>query len=266
MIGILAAVWKHPAAQYCGSIQRATRDFCPQPELADLGSSGFGHSWETLLNWDGGLPGTTTTHRCFKSHWPSRDFVLEPTTSDASNKYIYVLRNPLDQMISHWHQVWGMGFHYGTEQYERLEDGWPVFVRDWLDGYVEMGSWFDHVAGWYQKNDVLLVRYEELQAEPEKTIRRVAEFVGGSLVLESDMERVLNLTSWEAMRATDAADYGLQFLRWMGVLRSHHIRQGGSRQRLLQLNESHVQEMEQKYATILQPLGFPRSWVFPDDE
>jgi hypothetical protein len=55
------------------------------------------------------------------------------------------LRNAQDQIISHWNQVWGMGFHYGTENI-KFEEGWDDFVQYWLDGNVENGQYFGHVA------------------------------------------------------------------------------------------------------------------------
>ena len=52
-IGILAALWDHPAAVHAGNIQKMTRTFCPQPELPDLGygDDGFGHSVSELNDW-----------------------------------------------------------------------------------------------------------------------------------------------------------------------------------------------------------------------
>ena len=130
-----------------------TRNFCPQPELPDLGwgDDGFGHDWATLAQWPRIQRGSSS-YRCFKSHWPSRDFVVpNEKETEASPKFLYVLRTAQAQMISHWHQVWGMGFHYNTTHHSTVAggEGWNNFVQDWLDGNVDSGSWFDHVAGWY---------------------------------------------------------------------------------------------------------------------
>ena len=104
-IGILAALYGHPGAQYAGHMQKTTLTFAPHPELLDLGwgATGFGHSIDTLNTWP--------RPRFFESHWPSRDHAA----SNGKSKFIYVLRNAQDQLVSHWHQVWGMGWHYGTE-------------------------------------------------------------------------------------------------------------------------------------------------------
>lgn len=259
-IGILAALWEHPAAHFCGSIQRTTRQFCPQPELPDLGwgDDGFGHSLDTLREWP-----QTNGRRCFKSHWPSRDF-LAPVASRTS-KYIYVMRNAHDQMISHWNQVWGMGFHYGTENRTFL-GGWETFVDDWMTGSVECGKWFDHVAGWYQRSQedpatVLFLRYDELKRNTPNVIRKIANHVGMDLKDSSIVSRVMNLTSFERMKQTDESDAGLQFMRWLGVLRTSHIRRGETASGELELSSRHLETLNREYSLKLGPLGVPKDWV-----
>lgn len=259
-IGILAALYKHPAAQYSGDLQKTTRRFCPQPELPDLGwgDDGFGHSVEELNAW--------SSPRCFKSHWPSRDFVASQKENGNTSKFVYVMRNAKDQMISHWNQVWGMGFHYGTTERD-FYGGWDSFVQDWLDGNVENGKWFDHVAGWYARSqeepaNVLLVRYEELKLNPDKAIRKIATFLDHPQPTEIEMNNILDLTSFDRMKAADDKDIMLQFMRWLGVIRKHHIRQGEMKNNEFLLSKQHLKKMEEEYELKLKPLGIPKEWVF----
>lgn len=254
-IGLLAALTDHPAARYCGNLQKMTRTFCPQPELPDLGwgDDGFGHSMEEL--------DARPSPRYFKSHWPSRDF-LSP---NGKSKFIYVMRKAQDQMISHWNQVWGMGFHYGTTD-RTFEGGWNGFVQDWLAGNVENGSWFDHVAGWYRRskddpNSVLLIRYEQLKTDTESVIRQIADFIGLEQPGDRKMAKVLDLTSFERMKASDDSDAGLQFMRCLGVLRKRHIRQGEIESGELPLTQKQREALEHGYKVKLKPLGVPRDWV-----
>lgn len=273
MIGIYASLIGHPASEYCGNLQKTTRTFCPQPELPDLGwgDNGFGHSIQELNDWP-------TKPRCFKSHWPNQDFMLgnnkdnnttTATNGSKSSKFIYVMRNAKDQMISHWNQVWGMGFHYGTTDRD-FHNGWPIFVQDWLDGNVENGQWFDHVAGWYSRSQqdpehVLIIRYEDLKMNIDTTIQKVVNFLDLPQPSENEMTKILHLTSFEIMRKADENDIGLQFMRWLGVLRKHHIRQGetgGDTE--LKLTQEQQRAMEKAYEDKLKPLGMPREWVFLD--
>ena len=250
-IGILAALFGHEAAQYAGHLQKTTRNFCPQPELPDLGwgDDGFGHSIEELNAWP--------SPRCFKTHWPSKDHVA----SNGKSKFIYVMRNAQDQMTSHWNQVWGMGFHYGTENMT-FHGGWDGFVDDWLNGDVENGQWFDHVASWYIRRndpDVLFLRFEDLKADPHAVIGRIADFVA---ITDKNIDDVVDITSFANMRKADENDMGLKFMRWLGVLRKKHIRQGNVGSGASRFNSAQLAAMEVMYNKKLKPLGMPRDWVF----
>jgi hypothetical protein len=63
----------------------------------------------------------------------------------------------------------------------------PQFVRGQLDGY---GTWKDHIRSWTTDRDptadVLVIRYEDMRAEPEKHLRMAAEFAG----IEASEERI----------------------------------------------------------------------------
>lgn len=257
-IGILASLYKHPAAEYSGNLQKTTRTFCPHPELPDLGfgDDGFGHSMQELNEWP--------SPRCFKSHWPNQDFMIH-----NRGKYVYVMRNARDQMISHWNQVWGMGFHYGTTDMT-FEGGWSTFVNDWLDGNMENGKWVDHVAGWYERslNDpehVMVVRYEDLKANTESMIQKIATFSGVGEISQEHLEAVLQQTSFAEMKKADENDMGLQFMRFLGVLRKHHIRKGetGGASELV-LSKEQLGTLKKEYEVKLKPLGIPWEWVFQE--
>jgi len=258
-IGILAALWKHPAADYAGSLQKVTRNFCPQPELPDLGwgDDGFGHSIRELNDWSKGAP-----HRCFKSHWPSKDHVV----SDGKSKFIYVMRNAQDQMTSMWNQVYGMGFHYGTENMT-FEGGWDGFVEDWMNGDVENGQYFDHVASWYSRKDdpdVLFVRFEDLKRDALDVILQISNFLGTEFLSPEHIQNVTELTRFEKMRQTDEQDYGLRFMRWLGVIRRTHVRKGEVGSGRLMFSTKQLAALELEYEKKLKPLGVPRSWVLLD--
>ena len=208
-IAILAALWDHPAQDYAGHLQRTTRTFCPQPELPDLGwgDDGFGHSLEELDGWtlESELRQEVRNFCCFKLHWPYHNF-RKAKDNQSKGKTLYVMRNPHDVMISHWNQVWGMGYHYGTTDWPfEGPEGWGRFADEWLAGNVENGSWFEHVAGWYQRSkeedsNVLLIRYEELKADLDVSVRHIAAFLGMEARVK-DLERIRTKTdfSWDVM-------------------------------------------------------------------
>lgn len=92
---------------------------------------------------------------------------------------IYVLRNPLDVVVSMTH-------HFGLtvdQAIERLGDDRVASVND--DLYVShiIGSWTTHVSSWASVADrspdnVLIVRYEDLLEKPAKHFAKVAQLIG----------------------------------------------------------------------------------------
>ena len=66
----------------------------------------------------------------------------------------------------------------------------------------------------------------------------------------------------DRMKLADEQDIGLRFMRWLGVLRRAHVRQGevgGSK--LLMFSEEQLAAIESLYREKLQPLGVPREWI-----
>ncbi len=119
----------------------------------------------------------TPSPRAFKSH--ARYGKLP-----RGAKYIYLVRRPEDVAVSAFH-------HYA------LTAGMAGDLGRSLDHFIAdrgpFGSWFRHVASWWPHRhdaNVLWLRYEEIIADLEGTIRRVAAFCGLP-VDEAQMPRVL---------------------------------------------------------------------------
>jgi hypothetical protein len=98
---------------------------------------------------------------------------------------VYLLRDPIDVMMSVW------DFKHLTGE-DRLLDVTPAehgamfqrFCQHWLATggmiYPWAGSWRDNVASWLDQTDLplLVVRYEQLKAQPFDELRRVLGFLG----------------------------------------------------------------------------------------
>jgi hypothetical protein len=131
------------------------------------------------------LPGTL---RVVKSHRNYHDILKGP------GRYIYGVRNGLDVAVSYYH-------------HSRKYVGWnnrPLdeFFHHFLKGQVAYGSWFEHVAGWLRNEDglnVLIVSYEELSADLEAGVKRIADFCGITID-PADMPRILERCSFAFMR------------------------------------------------------------------
>ena len=56
-------------------------------------------------------------------------------------KYIYIIRNPKDVAVSHYHHM----LHFSRLNYT---SDWNTYFELFIKGDVYYGSWFDHVLGW----------------------------------------------------------------------------------------------------------------------
>jgi hypothetical protein len=103
--------------------------------------------------------------RIFKSHLP---YAWLPRGA----RYVYALRDGRDVAISYHHLYRS---HLGSH------DDFPAFFERFLDGRVQYGSWFDHVAHWQAhatRGDVTIVCYEALHADLEGVMCGLNAFCG----------------------------------------------------------------------------------------
>jgi len=104
---------------------------------------------------------------------------------ERANRAIYLLRDPIDVMMS----VWDFKHLLGEEG---LLDASPAdraakfqrFCQQWVTTggliYPWAGSWKDNVSSWLDQTELplLVVRYEKLKAEPFSELRRILDFLG----------------------------------------------------------------------------------------
>jgi hypothetical protein len=133
------------------------------------------------------------TPRVVKSHLAYHEIPKGP------GRYICGIRNGLDVAVSyHYH---ARNYQAGAEQCSLGE-----FFSRFMAGRVPYGSWFEHVAGWLRNKDrlnVLVVTYEELSADLETQVRRIADFCGITID-PAAMPRILERCSFAFMREHDA--------------------------------------------------------------
>ncbi|KAM4825264.1 sulfotransferase 2A1-like [Thomomys bottae] len=127
------------------------------------------------------------------SHLPIQLFPKSFFTSKA--KVIYVTRNPKDVLISGYH-FWSSANL--TKKPESLEQYFEWF----LQGHVPYGSWFDHVRGWMsmkEKENVLVVSYEEMKKDPRNTVEKICQFLGKALE-PAELDLVVENSSFQNMK------------------------------------------------------------------
>ena len=135
----------------------------------------------------GRLPGP---RRIAKTHLPYN------VVPKGCGRYIYVVRDGRDAAVSYYH-------HHRRNGYDK---SFPVFFHEFLSGLDRFGSWFEHVEQWARNRDrlnVLYLKFEEMLADLEGAIRRVAAFCDIP-IREEEMPRILEGCSFDFMRQHEA--------------------------------------------------------------
>jgi hypothetical protein len=104
---------------------------------------------------------------------------------ERASRAVYLLRDPIDVMMSVW------DFKHLTGEDGLLEASpadraalFQRFCQHWVTTggliYPWAGSWKDNVASWLDQGElpVLVVRYEQLKAQPFEELRRILSFLG----------------------------------------------------------------------------------------
>jgi hypothetical protein len=119
--------------------------------------------------------------RYIKTHFP---FTPRIPLLDRASRAVYLLRDPIDVMMSVW------DFKHLTGE-DGLLDATPDqraalfqrFCQHWLGTggaiYPFAGTWRDNVASWLDQTQLplLVVRYDQLKSKPSDELRRVLRFL-----------------------------------------------------------------------------------------
>ncbi|HET7717027.1 MAG TPA: sulfotransferase domain-containing protein [Bauldia sp.] len=119
---------------------------------------------------------------------------------------VYIVRNPLDVAIS-YARFAGAPIDKAIEWMATSGFG---FVRSRFDGHERvreiMGSWSENVASWVDPPHpaVLVVRYEDMLAEPYQVFSRIARHLQIKATRQQIL-RAMELSSFERLRAQESA-------------------------------------------------------------
>lgn len=127
----------------------------------------------------------------------STAFNVELIPAKYTRSAIYVIRNPLDMVLSY-------ARHYGLTQQEAIK-----FVGSSENGnsadetstWQFLGSWSDHVKSWTQGTQfpVLTLRYEEMLANPHESFGQALKFLG--VTPDPDrLDRAVRFSSFDELR------------------------------------------------------------------
>jgi Sulfotransferase domain len=165
-------------------------------QLKSRGSEEFEHINDVIPHFEKFIVPTGKDLHELPAPWVFKSHLAYTWIPKGKGKYIYVVRDGVDVAWSYY------SHHRKYIPFELRGRSFAMFFDSFLKGKVGYGSWFKHVAGWIsnrEKLDLLLVHYEDLIADLEGEVRRVADFCRIPL-LEEDVPKILNHCSLEYMR------------------------------------------------------------------
>jgi hypothetical protein len=160
----------------------------------------------TLVEADHLIPAVDGKSRRFFQQLPRPRIIKSHYPFDSRYKrVIYVVRDPKDVAVSQ--------YHYQIKR-KVLDEGHPVdeFVSRFVAGEVcPYGSWGENVGSWLaarrRSADFLLVRYEDMLANPVSEATRIVGFLG----IDSDpalLEQAIERSSAPRMRNLEKEEAG----------------------------------------------------------
>ena len=137
--------------------------------------------------------------RAFKSHL-LYDLVPGGLPHTSPAKYIYVMRNPKDAIVSFWHHLQNLGEN----------TPWDAYIAKMLSKENLFAGWFTHVLGWWEHRDspnILFVKYEDMKNDPFETARTVGLFIGIESVTDELLQNVIKHSSFSSMKKDSSSNY-----------------------------------------------------------
>ena len=131
---------------------------------------------------------------------------------EKRTKIVYTVRNPKDTLVSFFN-------HHKNIQGYKFNGGFNGHFDLFMEGNMDYGSYFDFVLDWDKlvknppsSNQILMVTFEEMKAEPEKSVKKVAEFLGVQ-VSDKDVEEIVQASSFSKLKAKRSNDVSAKLYR-----------------------------------------------------
>ena len=111
---------------------------------------------------------------------------------------VFMVRNVCDVLVSNY-------FHTTRQRREkrRFDGDLSAFVRDPGQGVAHYARYMNSWAPALRDKSSLVVSYESLSAEPERTAARVLAFLGAGEVAEDALARATGASTFDRMRETE---------------------------------------------------------------
>jgi hypothetical protein len=178
-----------------------------------------------------------------------------------TKKVIFLARDPRDVIVSSYFEMKNRGRLFGDNPYEKhsatFDGSLPEFIQQQRGGFDTLLAYYNIWAhNRHLPQDFLLVRYEDMKADPGGELRRVLDFLGLQAISQTTIDEAVNYASFENMRKMESEG---RFQN--GMLRpadqadrdSYKTRSGKTRGYLDHLSPSEIENLNKKMNEKLEP-------------
>ncbi len=178
-------------------------------------------------------------------------------------RIVYIVRDPRDVAVSNYHWEMKKGSFNDQLAIEK-------FIPKWMesDFWPRLGCWADHVTGWLAtrdgRNSFLIIRYEDLQANPTRELEKVAKL----LCIEPTPQRLahaVELSSADRMRELEKDQAG----KWVQTKYTRQdkpfVRKASSGSWRSVLPDESVALIERTWGHLMTHLGYELSGVASEE-
>ncbi|KAL0909359.1 hypothetical protein M5K25_020218 [Dendrobium thyrsiflorum] len=203
--------------------------------------------------------------RQFATHIPYS--VLPNSVRDSPCRIIYLCREPKDTLVSTYHYSKGMHRPEATPQPMPLPEAMELFCK----GLSMYGPVWEHQLEYWQESQsqpdkVLFLKYEDMKADPEANVRRMAEFMGRPFSVEEEMNgmvgEIVRLCSFEKLSQLEVNKVGVRGKEFgLAIKNSSFFRNG----KVGDWREHLTEEMAEKLDAITQARMYQSSLTYSND-
>jgi hypothetical protein len=126
-------------------------------------------------------------------------------------KVLFLVRDPRDVIVSSYFEMKKRGLMFGDNPYENrkavFEGSLTEFIRRDVGGFDTLLRYFNiWEANRHQVKGFLLVRYEDIQSNPHKELRRALDFFGLGEINKEIIDDAVRYASFENMRKMESEE------------------------------------------------------------
>lgn len=168
--------------------------------------------------------GSVAQQRLFATHIPYS--LLPASVADSECRIVYLCRDPKDVLVSLWHFMKAM-----EPEIVELNQAFEMFC----DGASPYGPVWEHNLEYWRESlrrpeKVLFLKYEEITAEPTRSAKRLAEFMGCPFSEEEEtdgvVEEVVRLCSFEKLSSMEVNKSGAGMIGGVPIQQANFFRKG----------------------------------------